>query len=59
MGPGVQGLVGVNIDLTRHWGMMLEYKLSYANLGALSVPNGSIEITPLTHNLVAGITLRF
>ncbi len=58
-GPGVQGLAGVNIDLTRHWGVMFEYKLTYANLGELDIPNGSIEITPLTHNLVAGITLRF
>ena len=58
-GPGVQGIAGVNVDLTRHWGVMLEYKLTYANLGALDLPNGSIEITPLTHNFVAGITLRF
>jgi len=39
--------------------MMLEYKLTYANLGKLSIPNGSIEVTPLTHNFVAGMTLRF
>lgn len=58
-GPGVQGFVGVNVDLTRHWGVMFEYKLTYANLGALDIPNGSIELTPLTHNFVAGITLRF
>lgn len=58
-GPGVQGLVGVNVDLTRQWGVMLEYKLTYANLGALDIPNGSIELTPLTNNFVAGITFRF
>ena len=58
-GPGVEGLVGVNLDLTRHWGVMFEYKLTYANLGELEIPNGSIEVTPLSHNLVAGITLRF
>ncbi|MDQ6624066.1 MAG: porin family protein [Verrucomicrobiota bacterium] len=58
-GPGVQGLVGVNVDLTRHWGVMFEYKVTYANLDSLEIPNGSIELTPITHNLVAGITLRF
>ncbi|MGI9089308.1 MAG: outer membrane protein [Chthoniobacterales bacterium] len=58
-GPGVQGLVGVNVDLTRHWGVMFEYKLTYANLDSLEIPNGSIELNPLTHNFVAGITLRF
>ncbi|MDQ6764635.1 MAG: hypothetical protein M3Z22_00815 [Verrucomicrobiota bacterium] len=58
-GPAVQGLVGLNVDLTRHWGVMFEYKLTYAHLGSLDIPNGSIEITPLTHSLVAGITLRF
>ncbi len=58
-GPAVQGLVGVNVDLTRHWGVMFEYKFTYAHLGELDIPNGSIELTPLTHNFVAGITLRF
>jgi lipid A oxidase len=58
-GPGVQGLVGINVDLTRHWGIMFEYKLTYAHLGELDIPNGSIEIRPLTHNFVTGITLRF
>lgn len=38
---------------------MFEYKITYASLGALEIPNGSIEIPPLTHNFVAGITLRF
>ena len=58
-GPGVEGLVGVNVDLARHWGAMFEYKITYANLGELDIPNGSIELTPLTHNLVFGITFRY
>src|SRR5207249_9299612 len=31
-GPGAQGFVGTNFDLTRHWSMFIEYKLSYADL---------------------------
>jgi lipid A oxidase len=58
-GPGVQGLAGVNFDLSRHWGLMFEYKFTYANLDTLEIPRGSIEITPLTHHLVAGISFRF
>jgi lipid A oxidase len=58
-GPGVQALAGINIDLTRRWGLLFEYKFTYANLGSLDVPNGSIEFTPLTHHLVAGITFSF
>ena len=58
-GPGAEALAGVNFDLTRHWGVMFEYKFTYANLDSLDIPVGSIEITPLTHQLVAGITFRF
>jgi lipid A oxidase len=58
-GPGVEALAGVNIELTRHLGVMLEYKFTYANLDSLDVPGGSIELTPLTHNLVTGLTFSF
>ena len=58
-GPGVQGLGGVNVNLTQHWALMFEYKFTYANLGALDIPGGSIEVTPLTHHLVTGITFSF
>ena len=58
-GPGAQALAGVNIDLTRHFGLMFEYKFTYANLESLDVPGGSIELTPLTHHLVGGITFHF
>lgn len=58
-GPGVEGLAGVNIELTGHWGLMLEYKFTYANLDSLDVPGGSIELTPLTHSLVTGLTFSF
>ena len=58
-GPGVEGLVGMNIGLNRHWGLMFEYKFTYANLGSLDIPDGSIEVTPLTHHLVTGLTFSF
>jgi lipid A oxidase len=58
-GPGVEGLAGINIGLTRHIGLMFEYKFTYANLDSLDIPGGSIEVTPLTHHLVTGITFSF
>jgi lipid A oxidase len=58
-GPGVEALAGVNVTLTRHWGLMFEYKFTYANLDSLDIPGGSIELTPLTHNLVTGLTFSF
>jgi lipid A oxidase len=57
-GPGVQGFVGINLDLARHWSVFLEYKLSYADLD-LTIPNGSINVSPWTHHLVTGLSFRF
>ena len=58
-GPGVQGIAGINFDLSRHWGLMFEYKFTYANLDSLEIPRGSIDLTPLSHHLVGGITFSF
>ena len=58
-GPGVQALAGVNVLLTRHIGLTFEYKFTYSNLDSLDVPGGSIEVTPLTHHLVTGLTFSF
>jgi lipid A oxidase len=58
-GPGVQAFTGVNVMLNEHWGLMFEYKFTYANLDSLDIPDGSIEVTPLTHHLVTGITFQF
>jgi lipid A oxidase len=58
-GPGVQALAGVNVRLTRHIGLMFEYKFTYANLDSLDIPGGSIEVTPLTHHLATGLTFSF
>jgi lipid A oxidase len=58
-GPGVEGLAGMNVALTRHIGLMFEYKFTYSNLDSLDIPGGSIEVTPLTHHLVTGLTFSF
>ena len=58
-GPGVEALAGVNVLLTRHIGLMFEYKFTYSNLDSLDIPGGSIEVTPLTHHLVTGLTFSF
>jgi lipid A oxidase len=58
-GPGVEGLAGLQVALSRHWGLMFEYKFTYANLDSLDIPGGSIEVTPLTHHLVTGLTFSF
>lgn len=56
-GPGAQGFLGINLDLTRHWSVFFEYKLSYADLD-LTIPSGSIEVEPWTHHLVTGLSFR-
>ena len=58
-GPGVEALAGVNVSLVRHWGLLFEYKFTYANLDSLDIPGGSIKVTPLTHHFVAGVTFSF
>ena len=45
--------------LSRHWGLMFEYKFTYANLDSLDIPGGSIEVTPLTHHLGDRRNLQF
>ena len=55
----MQALAGVNVSLTRHWGLMFEYKFTYARLGSLDIPGGSIEVTPLTNHFVTGLTFSF
>ncbi len=38
---------------------MFEYKFIYANLDSLDIPGASIEVTPLTHQVVTGVTFSF
>jgi lipid A oxidase len=57
-GPAFLGFVGVNFDLAKHWGLFVEYKMSYVDLGSLDVPGGSYEVSPLIHHFVAGISFK-
>ena len=58
-GPGVEALAGMNIALTHHIGLMFEYKFTYSNLDSLDIPGGSIQVVPLNHHLVTGLTFSF
>ena len=58
-GPGVQGFVGINFDVARHWSIFLEYKLSYAHLDSMNIPGGSIQVNPWTNHFLTGLSFRF
>ncbi|MEO7724586.1 MAG: hypothetical protein ABIU29_07850 [Chthoniobacterales bacterium] len=58
-GPGVEGLAGMNVALAARVALLFEYKFTYANLDSLEIPGGSIEITPLNHHFVTGLTFGF
>jgi lipid A oxidase len=58
-GPACQAMAGLNFDLAKHLGLFAEYKFTYADLDRLSIPNGSISLTPLTQHLATGISVRF
>ena len=58
-GPGVLGIVGTNFDLSRHFALFFEYKLSYADLGDMPIAGGAISMNPITHHLVSGVSFRF
>jgi len=39
--------------------LFVEYKFSYTDLDSLSIPGGSLSLSPLTHHLVTGLSFRF
>lgn len=55
----VQGLAGVNVDLTRSLGAFVEYKLNWADVDAELGGGGSIQQEIWTHQLLVGLTWRF
>lgn len=57
-GPAFVGFAGVNFDLAKHWGLFLEYKFSYVELGNLTVPGGSYEVSPMIHHFIAGVSFK-
>ena len=58
-GPAVQGLLGVNVDLHRYISTFTEYKLTYANINADLSGGGEVEVNPLTHHFIVGLSVRF
>ncbi len=57
--PATQAFAGISFDLSKHWLLFTEYKFTYANLGDLSFPEGTIELDSMAHHLVFGVGLRF
>lgn len=58
-GPAAEGLVGLNVDLTRLLSVFGEYKLTYAHVTAELNDGGSIVVQPVTHHVAFGVSLRF
>jgi hypothetical protein len=58
-GPAVEGFAGANLDLFKYLSLFVEYKFTYADLDRLNIPGGFIEVTPLTHHLVTGVSVHF
>ena len=57
-GPGFQGMIGLNFELAYHFSIFTEYKLTYALLDE-SIPGGSVQLDPLTHALIMGVSFHF
>lgn len=55
-GPVLNGMLGINYDLSRYLSGIAEYKLSWADVGAELEGGGSIEARTLNHQLVTGIS---
>jgi len=57
-GPVLEGLGGLNFDLTRHFSLFGEYQLDYARLDASLTHGGSLSVKPWTHQLALGLSFR-
>ncbi|MFA7403026.1 MAG: hypothetical protein WC007_03465 [Pelobacteraceae bacterium] len=58
-GPVINGMLGINYDLTRYVSGILEYKLSYADVRAELNGGGSIDAATVNHQLVFGLAANF
>jgi hypothetical protein len=58
-GFAVQFLGGVDIDLSKHLALLLEYKLTYADIEADLTGGGRLEVAPLAHHLAIGLSVVF
>ena len=58
-GPVVNGMMGLNYDITRFLSGFLEYKLSYADVDAELKGGAKINAESVNHQLIFGLTTRF
>lgn len=58
-GPVVNGMAGINYDLTRSLSGMLEYKASYADVHARLNGGGTIDAATLNHQVIFGLAANF
>ncbi len=58
-GPGVMAMAGSNFDLSKHFSLFVEYKFTYADLGDININGGTVNLNPMSHHLVSGISVRF
>lgn len=58
-GPAAQFLAGADIGLSKHWGMLIEYKLTYSDIDADLTGGGRLEVAALSNHLVFGATFEF
>ena len=56
-GPALEGLGGLNFDITRHFMLFGEYQLNYARLEGELTDGGSLEVRPWTHQVALGLSL--
>lgn len=58
-GFAAQILGGADVDLSKHLALLLEYKLTYADINADLTGGGRIEVAPLAHHLTFGLSVVF
>ncbi len=56
-GPVIEGLGGLNFDLTRHFLLFAEYQINYARLEGKLTDGGALAVKPWTHQLALGVSL--
>lgn len=56
-GPALEGLSGLNFDMTRHIALFAEYQLNYARLSGNLAGGGSLEVVAWTHQLALGLSV--
>lgn len=57
-GPALEGLSGLNFDITCHIALFAEYQLNYARLSGDLAGGESLEVMPWTHQLALGLSLN-